>query len=164
MTLVQAGRILALNISEGGVPKMPVERVRITSNGLEGDAHHDRVHHGGPERAVCLYSDEVLDQLRAEGHDVWPGALGENVTIENVPFDALAPGAIVRLGLEVVLQISEPATPCRTIAHYFRDGRYGRVSAKTHPGESRLYARVLVEGVVAVGEEVRIDETPLSLQ
>jgi len=147
---------VALNISAGGVPKTPVERIRITFEGLEGDAHHDRVHHGGPDKAVCLYSDEVLAGLRAEGHDVWPGVLGENVTIENVLFDSLRPGVNVLLGREVVLQITEHTTPCRTIARYFRDRRYGRISAKTHPGESRLYARVLVEGVVSAGDDVTI--------
>lgn len=160
MTATPGGRIVALNVSAGGVPKTSVARVRITPAGLEGDAHHDHVHHGGRDKAVCLYSDEMLDQLRAEGHDVWPGALGENVTIENVAFASLTPGATVRLGPEVVLQISEYTTPCRTIAHCFRDRRYGRISAKTHPGQSRLYARVLAEGVIAVGDAVEVDDTP----
>ncbi len=76
-----------LNVSSGGVPKLPVERVVVSPNGLAGDGHDDTVHHGGPCRAVCLYALERIGALRQEGHPVEPGRLGENVTVAGLDWD-----------------------------------------------------------------------------
>ena len=57
--------IFQINRSDGGVPKGPIREGQVTSLGLEGDRHNDTVHHGGPERALCLYSDEVTGAARA---------------------------------------------------------------------------------------------------
>jgi MOSC domain-containing protein YiiM len=42
----------------------------VTVLGLEGDGHHDSKHHGGAERAVCLYGLEQIQALQAEGHAI----------------------------------------------------------------------------------------------
>jgi len=60
------GRIVQLSVSAGGVPKRAVEQARVTRLGLEGDAHQNEKHHGGPERAVCLFSLEAIRALAAE--------------------------------------------------------------------------------------------------
>jgi len=148
------GRIHSLNISKGGVPKRTIERAPVTRLGLVGDKHNNTRLHGGPERAVCLYSVELMRRLNAERHNIAPGSRGENVTLEGVDTTALEPGDVLRLGPEVVLQISAYTTPCKKIAHNFAGGDYSRLSAKLHPGESRLYARVLAEGSLAVGDPV----------
>jgi MOSC domain-containing protein YiiM len=85
-------RIAQLSVSNGGVPKKAVESVRVTALGLEGDAHRDQEHHGGPERAVCLFAMEAIRALQAEGHPLVPGALGENVTLEGLDWSAIQPG------------------------------------------------------------------------
>jgi len=161
-----SGRIVSLNVSPGGLPKLPIEHARVTRLGLQGDAHRNTKYHGGPDRAVCLYAAELIALLRAEGHDVRPGTLGENVTIEGIPFEALAPGHVVRLGDEVALQVTSYTVPCRNIAFNFRDRAFSRLSAKLHPGQARLYARVLSEGDLAVGDPVSVDsgteDRPLS--
>ena len=54
-------RVHQISISDGGVPKHAVESARITSTGIAGDRQHDTKHHGGPDRAVCLFSLEVID-------------------------------------------------------------------------------------------------------
>ena len=54
----------------------------------------------------------------------------------------------------MVLEITRPAPPCRTIAGSFHEGAFTRISDKVHPGWSRLYARVLREGVVRRGDTV----------
>ena len=54
------GRIHAINLSDGGVPKTPVAEAEVTPTGLIGDRQEDTEHHGGPERAVCIYSLEVI--------------------------------------------------------------------------------------------------------
>jgi MOSC domain-containing protein YiiM len=137
------------------VPKRAIDEAEVGPHGLAGDDHADRRYHGGPDRAVCLYSMELLEALADEGHPVAPGALGENVTTRGVDLGALVPGDRLALGDAVVLEIASYADPCRTIAHCFLDRAYDRVSHKRHPGSSRLYARVLVGGRVRTGDSVR---------
>lgn len=149
------GRIVQLSVSDGGVPKRAVPVAAVTALGLAGDAHRDREHHGGPERAVCLYSMEAIRALRAQGHPLVPGALGENVTVEGLDWSALQPGARLQLGDDVVLEVTRFTTPCLNIGPAFRDGDYSLVSQKRHPGRSRVYARVLKTGTVREGDSVR---------
>lgn len=149
-------RIVQLSVSNGGVPKKAVESVRVTALGLEGDAHRNREHHGGPERAVCLFAMEAIRALQAEGHPLVPGALGENVTLEGLDWSAVQPGARLRLGAEVVVEITRYTTPCFNIRPAFRDGDYSLVSQNRHPGRSRVYARVLETGTVRRGDPAQL--------
>lgn len=150
------GRVVQLSVSDGGVPKRGVETARVTPMGLEGDAQRNREHHGGPERAVCLFAMEAIAALRAEGHPLVPGALGENVTLEGIDWAAVQPGTRLRLGDEVVLEITRYTAPCSNIGTAFRDGDYALVSQKRHPGRSRVYARVLTPGTVRRGDPARL--------
>jgi len=149
------GSIVQLSVSPGGLPKRAIAEARVTPLGLSGDAHRYR-YHGGPERAVCLFAMEAIDGLVAEGHTVTPGALGENVTTQGLDWAAIAPGAHLRLGAHVVVQITKYTSPCAKIAPLFRAGDFSRVSQTRHPGWSRVYARVLVEGRVRTGDEIRV--------
>jgi MOSC domain-containing protein YiiM len=150
------GRIVQVNVSPGGVPKIGIDVAMVTPLGLEGDDHRDRRHHGGPDRAVCLYSMEAIRALQAEGHVVMPGALGENVTVEGLDWSTVVPGRRLRLGEQVMLEITRFTTPCLNITASFADGDYSRVSEKRHPGWSRVYARVLQPGALRRGDSVRV--------
>ena len=150
------GAIVQLSVSPGGLPKRAVAEARVTRLGLAGDAHRDREHHGGPERAVCLFPIEAIHGLVAEGHTVTPGALGENVTTEGLAWSAVVPGVHLLLGERVLLQVTTYTSPCFNLAPLFRDRSVGRVSQKRHPGWSRVYARVLLEGRARPGDHVRI--------
>ena len=86
------GTIHSINISVGGVPKLPVAEAQVGELGIVGDGHNDRVSHGGPERALCLYSLERLAALQAEGHPILPGAMGENITMAGIDSGAFGPG------------------------------------------------------------------------
>jgi len=150
------GRIVQLSVSNGGVPKHSVDSVRVTPLGLEGDAHRDREHHGGPDRAVCLFAMEAIRDLQAEGHPLVPGALGENVTLEGLDWSEVQPGTRLRLGDEVLLEVTRYTTPCFNIRPAFRDGDYSLVSQKRHPGRSRVYARVLETGTLRRGDPAQL--------
>lgn len=155
-------RIAQINISSGGVPKRPVPAARVTALGLEGDVQRNRRLHGGPDRALCLFSLECIRVLRAEGHPITPGSVGENLTLAGVDWGAVVPGSCLALGADVVVQITGYTTPCRQITGSFRDGEVRRVSQPHHPGSSRVYARVLRAGRLATGDPVRLlrrDET-----
>jgi MOSC domain-containing protein YiiM len=145
----------SINISDGGVPKLPRASCRVRTSGLEGDRQRDLRYHGGPDRAVSLYSLDLIRALREEGHPIAAGSTGENLTLVGVPWSAMQPGARLQIA-GVVLELTRPAAPCKNIAGSFAAGDFSRISEKIHPGWSRFYARVLEEGVVTVGDHVTL--------
>ncbi|MCC7103836.1 MAG: MOSC domain-containing protein [Chloroflexi bacterium] len=149
------GRVYQINISAGGVPKRPVERAVLGPLGLAGDEHNDRANHGGPERAVCLFSLEVIRVLAAEGHAVAPGVLGENLTLVGLEWSRLRPGDRLRVG-PALIEVTRFTTPCINIKPAFKDGRFDRVLEQYHPGQSRVYARVIEGGQLATGDPVTV--------
>jgi MOSC domain-containing protein YiiM len=149
------GVVHAINISNGGVPKLPRDSCYISVEGLEGDRQRDLRYHGGPDRAVCLYSLELIAALQAEGHSIAPGSIGENLTVESLDWSRMVPAARVAVG-PVLLELTDYAAPCSNIARSFERRQYARVNQKLHAGWSRLYARVLTAGTVRVGDSVRI--------
>jgi MOSC domain-containing protein YiiM len=155
-----APRVAQINVSPGGVPKLPVETVTIGVQGLDGDGHRDHAHHGGPDRAVCLFSLEAIEALQAEGHPIAPGTLGENLTVHGLDWPRVTPGRRLRVGPEVVLEVTRYTSPCVNITRSFLDGDYARVSQKRHPGWSRVYARVLVAGRVRRGDAIDLADEP----
>ncbi len=122
--------------------------------GLAGDGQDDIKHHGGPERAVCIYSLERIRALQKEGHPIDIGTVGENLTVEGIDWDLVEPGSRLRVGDEVVLEVASFTNPCKTIKASFIDGRFVRIAEKLHPGWSRVYARVLSEGQIRLGDSV----------
>ena len=157
MTVQASGaHIFQLNRSNGGVPKLPVFSANVTTLGLEGDRQRNLRVHGGPDRALCLFSLELILKLQGEGHPVHPGSIGENVTLVGIDLAALKPGDMLALGDEVLIEITGYAYPCQNIVASFRDGDSSRVSQKLHPGDSRLYARLRRTGVLRVGMPVRV--------
>ena len=144
-------RIFQLARSPGGVPKLAVREAHATVLGLEGDRHAHPKIHGGPERALCLYSLEAILALQAEGHPIFPGSTGENVTIVGHPWTTLAAGSRLQLGDEVLVELTRIAAPCKQIIESFSDRNSKRLA---DPARGRWYARVLREGVLRVGQLV----------
>src|SRR3982751_3906323 len=92
------GYIFQLNCSDGGVPKRPVPEAQLTTTGLSCDKQAHPRFHGGPERALCLYSLENITRLQDEGHPIYPGSTGENLTISGLDWKRLAPGSRLAVG------------------------------------------------------------------
>jgi len=65
------------------------------------------------------------------------------------------PGATLDVD-EAQIELTGYAAPCNNLVPYFGSGKFVRVAQKVHPGWSRLYARVLREGTVRVGDAVRL--------
>ena len=147
------GTLVSINVSNGGVPKRPRECCLIGENGLEGDRQRDLRYHGGPDRAVCLFSEDLISALQAEGHPISAGTIGENLTLRGIPWAEMIPGARLDIG-EVRVELTAYAAPCNNIAGSFHRRHIGRVSQQANPGWSRLYARVLKEGMVRLGDRV----------
>lgn len=149
--------VVQINVSDGGVPKLPIGRVMVDELGIVGDKHRDLEHHGGPERALSLFPIELLEALRAEGHPIVPGGAGENLTTRGLDWSRLTRGRQIAIG-EVLAEFTDWATPCRNIAGCFAGGAFKRMSQKVYPGWSRAYARVLRGGMIAAGDQIRFVE------
>lgn len=147
-----------LSASNGGVPKKAVDRATVDRMGLVGDAQNDTKHHGGPDRALCLYSLEVIEKLQSEGHPIEPGYAGENMTISGLDWAEVQPGTRLRIGNSVEIEVTSYTAPCSKNSRWFIDGDFTRMLQSRHPGESRVYARVLQEGEVRAGDEIALVE------
>ncbi|MDP6233062.1 MAG: MOSC domain-containing protein [Candidatus Poseidoniaceae archaeon] len=154
--MVAEASVVSLHAApEGGVPKPTVPLLSVRTNGCLGDRQRDLKHHGGPTRALCVWSHEVLHALRAEGHPVRPGDVGENLLVRGLSFEHLAVGDILQIG-DVCARLTGPAPPCRTIAGAFTNGAFRAIDATRHPSRTRWYAEVLVEGDVRPGDVVTV--------
>lgn len=149
------GRLESINTSRGGVPKRPVFEAFIDERGVSGDAQSTVPPHGGPDRAVVLYSLDVIRTLQGEGHAIGVGTTGENLTVSGLDWTRVVPGTEVHVGA-VRLLITRYATPCRAIRASFTGGHFTRIAQDEHPGWSRVCARVLEPGLVQPGDPVEL--------
>ena len=149
----QQGRVAQVSASDGGVPKRAVERAAVTTAGVVGDRQDEVRHHGRRFQALCLWSSEVIDELAALGHPVFPGAAGENITVSGIDWSTLRPGARLRIGT-VLAEVSFAAIPCAKNARWFSDGDFTRIAHERSPGWVRWYAWVREPGEVAVDDAV----------
>lgn len=150
------GRVVQLNVSDGGVPKQPVDSAQVGWRGLAGDRQAARVHHGRPWQALCLWSLDVIEQLQAEGHPIAPGLAGENVTIGGIDWSQMRPGVRLQLGT-VLAEASIWSVPCKKNAGWFVDGDFGRIDYTRDRTVSRMYAWVVEPGEVRVGDPVVVE-------
>lgn len=143
---------------ERGLPKPAASELTITPEGVAGDFNRWRTEkaNGDPDQAVLLLSEEILADLRAEGWPVQPGDLGENLTLADLPADALEPGVRVQLG-EVVLEVSKPCDPCTVLYTLPYVGtKRGPEFLRTMKGRRGWYARVLHGGTVEPDTPVEV--------
>ena len=147
-----AATLAQLNVSQGGIPKRPVDSARVTRFGVDGDAQKNLKYHGGPDRAVCIYSTELYDELRAEGIDVTNGSFGENFTTTGVDFNALANGDRLRVG-QCLIEITDVRVPCNTLK------KLSPKLPKIIVGRSGWVAKVLEEATVRPGDTIEVIRT-----
>lgn len=176
MSAPGAGVVERVGTSAGGPDKASVAEASIGPRGLSGDRQATRRHHGRPFQAVSLFSAEVIDELRAEGHPISPGSVGENLTLSGLDWPRLRIGTRLVLGTDAaadasaeeedgavvpgdgpaVVEVTSWAPPCTKIASSFVGGDHLRIDHDHHPGWSRAYARVLRPGRVVAGGGVRV--------
>ncbi|CAI8372805.1 MAG: sulfurase [Euryarchaeota archaeon] len=139
----------------GGVPKPRVDSLEVETLGIKDEIIRDKKHHGGPEKAVCLISEEIIQDLQVKGHPIAGGTTGENILL-NAPYQSLKPGVQLEFD-KVKLEITMAASPCKTIGDSFLNKEFNLLSDKKYPGKTRWYARVLVEGTIEQDENVTIN-------
>src|SRR3954470_6124754 len=150
-------------------PNVPMIRL-VTGLGVEGDAHmgekvkhRNRVRqnpHAPNLRQVHLMHEELFDELRAGGFNVQPGAIGENVTTRGLDLLALPTGARLRLGAEVVIEVTGLRNPCRQI-DAFQPGLTAAVLGRDSNGclirKAGIMAIVIAGGDVKAGDAITVE-------
>lgn len=140
-----------------GIFKIPTSNaVMIGSLGLAGDLIVSERHHGGPDQAVYIYGEVDYAWWRDElGLELAAGTFGENLTISALESATFAIGDVLHVG-EVTLQVSAPRIPCKTFAARMEDPQF--VKKFRYAERPGLYCRVLKEGMVQAGNEVRVEK------
>lgn len=138
-----------------GLPKIPVEKVKVTSKGLEGDYNNYRMKSkaGTSDRAVLIFCSDKLTELNNEGWPIKPGDIGENFLIKHYSYDTIKIGDRFQLGDVLAIQITEKCHPCNVLANldYIGDGKI-KSFIKTMVNRRGWYAKVLIEGDVSIGD------------
>ncbi len=165
------GRVLSVNVggvrefddqgrrAKSAIWKYPVpDRVRVRGVNLQGDDQADRAVHGGADKAVYAYA--VEDQMWWEsqiGRPLEYGELGENLTTEGIDITNAVVGERWEVG-SVLLEVSDPRVPCWKLAFRMGDPLFPRrFTAAGRPG---TYLRILEEGELGAGDEIRVVMRP----
>ncbi|MEO8098057.1 MAG: MOSC domain-containing protein [Acidobacteriota bacterium] len=157
--------VIQINVSAGGVPKRAIAEGEISANGVAGDRQAHPGIHGGPRQAVLLLTSEGLDELKAAGFPLYPGALGENITTLGLDRRAVRVGQRYRLG-EIIVEITKLRQPCEQL-HPYGDGIHKAVfdaevkagnTASPRWGLAGFYARVVQPGTLRPGDAIALLE------
>ena len=149
------GSILQVNISPGGIPKRPIPEAIVTAEGIRGDAWAHPNIHGGPNKALLLIASEGIDELIAQGYQLYPGALGENLTTLGLDRRQMRVGQRYRAG-EVLLELTKLRSPCATLNVYGLSLQSAIYDPAVNAGDvtsprwglSGFYARILRPGII----------------
>jgi MOSC domain-containing protein YiiM len=153
------------DVGRTAIDKRPSDQpVRLLASGPMGDTVLDRKHHGGRDQAVYAYALEDLRDWSVElGRALTPGTFGENLTTEGIDVTGAAIGEVWAVdaadgGRPVRVQVTAPRIPCSTFQAWM--GERAWVRRFTEHGAPGAYLRVLTEGWVAPGAELRVVERP----
>lgn len=139
-----------------GIEKQKVQEVYLSARGFEGDDVADKKHHGGPDRAVCLYPAEHYIQWERElGKPLPTAAFGENLTVTNMLEADICIGDIYKIG-DAVIQITQGRVPCSTIDKYTEANILLKRLIET--GYTGFLARVLEEGTICADSKIELVE------
>ena len=166
-----AGKVLSVNVGTarefeyGGHPaksaiwKSPAAgRVAARGVNLAGDEQADRKGHGGPDKAVYAYAVEDARWWQQEiGRSLACVEFGENLTTEGIAVNNALIGEHWQIG-SAVLEVSEPRIPCWRLGVRMNDKKFPlRFTEALRPG---TYLRIVVEGEVGAGDEIRVLDRP----
>ncbi len=166
-----AGKVLSVNVgtarqfeyhgrpAKSAIWKSPIAgRIAARGVNLSGDDQADRKAHGGPDKVVYAYAVEDARWWEQEiGRALAYGEFGENLTIEGIEVNDALVGERWGIGT-MVLEVSEPRIPCWRFGVRMNDEMFPRrFTEALRPGS---YFRLIVEGDVGAGDEIRVVEKP----
>jgi len=140
-----------------GICKEPIGEVFLTKDGFRGDGVADLAHHGGLDRAVCVYPHEHYSLWEQEFNKPLPrSAFGENITVSNMLEQNVHVGDIFRLG-DAVIQLTQGRIPCSTITK--RTDMPPLLKRMVETGFTGYLCRVLEEGTVRKNSAITLVES-----
>jgi MOSC domain-containing protein YiiM len=139
-----------------GIYKLPVqESVEIKSLGIQSDFICDQKNHGGPDQAIYIYgATDYAGWSKELGKELAPGTFGDNLTVSELESARFNIGDRLHVG-SVILEVTAPRIPCSTLAARMGDPQFVKKYRQAErPG---LYCRVIQEGFVQTGDEVKLE-------
>lgn len=138
---------------ETAIRKQQVQEAFLTKDGFQGDGVADTKHHGGPERAVCIYPYEHYELWNNFFDTELPrAAFGENFTVTNMLEQDIHIGDIFQIG-EAVIQVTQGRVPCHVIDRSLEMKPLLKEMVKT--GYTGYLCRVLEEGMIRADSIIR---------
>jgi MOSC domain-containing protein YiiM len=157
--------VLQINAARGGVLKRPVLFGEVGVEGLAGDGHAHPEIHGGPRQALLLITVEGIEELKAQGFPLYPGALGENITTSGLDRKTMRLGQRYRLG-EIIVELTKMRRPCEQLTPYGEGIQKAVFDAEVKAGNTAspvwglagFYASVIRTGTVRPGDSITLLE------
>lgn len=162
---IQVGRTHVYRAADGTTWESAIGKstiagpVAVSCKGLEGDEQADRVHHGGPDKAILVYSSEHFAAWRRELPDwsVVGGTFGENFTVDGLVESKVCIGDVYRVGT-CRLQVSQPRQPCWKLSKKWDLPKLAVIVQQT--GRTGWYLRVIETGLVQAGDHLTLIDRP----
>lgn len=146
--------VISINISAGGIPKLPIPEAVVTPDGIVGDGRaHEK--HIKPTRALSLLDEETIETLKKEGYAVGPGIMGENLTVRDLNLMSLLPGTRLVFAGGVAIELTDPRKPCFTLDPIDKKLQYAVL------GRFGFMAKVITPGLLHTGEAITV-QSPIS--
>ncbi|MDC2864773.1 MOSC domain-containing protein [Bacillus sp. BP-3] len=142
---------------ETGLFKKSVNKpLHLSTLNFEGDGQADLKHHGGKDKAVCIYAIEHYPYWEQELTQQLPyGAFGENLTVTGLLESDVCIGDIYKIG-EALVQVTQPRQPCYKLSYRYDLKDFPLLVQNT--GFTGFYVRVLTEGTVSPSDEIKLIE------
>jgi len=148
------GTVLSINISKKkGTTKQPVGQARlIKGSGIQGDVHAGL----DEKRQVSLLAFESIKKMttcpkvKKKGIDLKPGDFAENITTKNINLASLKLGDKIKIGSDVILEISKIGKECHSYCEIFK-----KLGDCIMPREG-IFGRVLQQGVIKINDPIKI--------
>jgi len=130
------------------------EPIYATKLGFQQDEQADTKHHGGEDKAICVYLNESYTYWgKYNQHSINVGSFGENLVFSFLKEDEVCIGDIYKIGSAVV-QVSQPRQPCFKLG--IRNNWPEMVVISRNSGYTGFYLRVLEEGEITPQDKIEL--------
>jgi MOSC domain-containing protein YiiM len=127
--------VAQINISQGGLPKLPVPQAEVHRLGIQGDTVAHPTFHGGPLQALLLITEEGIEELKAKGYPIYRGAMGENITTRGLDRRQMRIGQRYRIG-QIIVELTRLRVPCSALNVYGPSIRAEIYDARVKAGDA----------------------------
>ncbi len=136
--------------------KKSENRVYVGFLGINGDTQGDKEHHGGVDKAVCIYSENSYKFFKEKYNFKLPiCAMGENITLLDCSDEDICLADRFSCG-EVIFEVSQPRQPCWKISSIL--GIKNLTALVVKESKTGFYLRVIKEGNISKDDSFKLIE------